>query len=481
VLDTWFSSWLWPLSTLGWPDSTPDFERHYPTSVLSTAKDIIFFWVARMNFAGLELVKQLPYKDVYIHPTVLDERGAVMSKSKGNGIDPLVVIEGATVEDLKGPIYEARPTGMEKLLARVEKSFPDGFEGVGADALRFTLIFSCSEGQEARLSLQKFNEIGRRFVTKLWNASRFVLLSLDKLPGPQEGETLDQPSEEDLWIDSRRSSTVSAVRDALDHYDFGPVGQSLYRFVWNDYCDWFLELSKGRIQGSDPTAARQAGRVLGRSLAEILRLLHPIVPFITEELWGMLLGAMDEKKLWVEDRPESELLIMEAFPKPDEKRDAKLEERFEAVQRLVTRVRNIRANARLTESVRLKVLVKPLEEGFARLLSATTPVLCRLANLESIDHVDDRPDGVVTSVDPAFELYVDLGQHVDLAAEVTRIDKEMASLNKKLERLSKKLQNSEFLTNAPEEVVKKERAKDRELNDMLDKLNDLRKEYAAGA
>ena len=481
VLDTWFSSWLWPLSTLGWPDSTPDFERHYPTSVLSTAKDIIFFWVARMNFAGLELVKQLPYKDVYIHPTVLDERGAVMSKSKGNGIDPLVVIEGATVEDLKGPIYEARPPEMEKLLSRVEKSFPDGFEGVGADALRFTLIFSCSEGQEARLSLQKFNEIGRRFVTKLWNASRFVLLSLDKLPDPKEGDTFAEPSEEDLWIDSRRSSTVSAVREALDTYDFGPVGQSAYRFVWNDYCDWFLELSKGRIQGSDPAAARQAGRTLGRTLAEILRLLHPTVPFITEELWSMLLAAMDAKKLWRDDRPKSELLIMEAFPKPDENRDADLEERFEAVQRLVTRVRHIRANARLTESARLKVLVKPLDEEFARLLSATTPVLCRLANLESIEHVDERPEGMVTSVDPSFELYVDLGQHVDLAAEVTRIDKEMAAINKKLERLSKKLQNTEFLKNAPEEVVKKERAKDRELNDMLDKLHALRKEYAAGS
>jgi valyl-tRNA synthetase len=248
--------------------------------------------------------------------------------------------------------------------------------------------------------------------------------------------------------------------------------------VCNDYCDWFLELSKGRLQGSDPTAARQAGRVLGRTLAEILRLLHPIVPFITEELWGLLLAAMDDKKLWMDDRPESELLILEAFPKPDDKRDAELEERFEAVQRLVTRVRNIRANARLTESVRLKVLVKPLDEEFAQSLKATAPVLCRLANLESIDHVDERPEGVVTSVDPSFELYVDLGQHVDLAAEVTRIDKEMASINKKLERLSKKLQNTEFLANAPKEVVQKERSKDRELNDMLDKLNSLRKEYA---
>jgi valyl-tRNA synthetase len=482
VLDTWFSSWLWPLSTLGWPDSTPDFERYYPTSVLSTAKDIIFFWVARMNFAGLELVNQLPYHNVYIHPTVLDERGAVMSKSKGNGIDPLAVIEGATKEELHAPILEARPTGMEKLIARVEKTFPDGFEGVGADALRFTLVYSCSEGQEARLSLQRFNEIGRRFITKLWNASRFVLMTLDKAPDSETAGPVSEtaPAEEDLWIASRRASTVNEVRRALDDYDFGPVGQTLYRFVWNDYCDWFLELSKGRLQGEDPVAARQAAHVLGRTLADIFRLLHPIVPFITEELWGKLLAAMDEKKLWGVDRPSSDLLILEPFPKADESPDPALEERFESLQLLVNRVRSIRANVRLTESVRLKVLLKPLDDAFQRLVAATSRVVCRLANLEAIELVTERPQGVVTSVDPAFELYIDLGRHVDLKAEVARIDKEMAALNKKLERASKKLVSKEFLANAPAEVVEKERAKDRELRDLLKKLEALRKDYASG-
>jgi valyl-tRNA synthetase len=483
VLDTWFSSWLWPLSTLGWPDSTPDFKRYYPTSVLSTAKDIIFFWVARMNFAGLELAKKLPYHHVYIHPTVLDERGAVMSKSKGNGIDPLAVIDGATKEELCGPILEARPTGMDKLIARVEKSFPKGFEGVGADALRFTLVFSCSEGQEARLSLQKFNEIGRRFITKLWNASRFVLMTLEKVPGADKkgAETEATPAKEDLWIASRRASTVNEVREALDDYDFGPVGQTLYRFVWNDYCDWFLELSKGRLQGEDPAAARQAAHVLGRTLADILRLLHPIVPFITEELWGKLLAAMDEKGLWRGQRPSSDLLILEPFPKENRSADAALEERFASLQRLVNRVRNIRANAHLTESVRLKVMLKPLDSEFHNLVEATSAVVCRLANLEAVELVGERPEGVVTSVDPSFELYVDLGRHVDLKAEVFRIDKEMAAINRKLERSSKKLINSEFLNNAPPEVVKREKSKDRELRDMLEKLDGLRKEYASGA
>src|SRR3990172_2049065 len=167
VLDTWFSSWLWPMSTLGWPEETPDFKRYFPTSVLATAKDIIFFWVARMNFASLEMRGQLPYRDVYINPTVLDDRGATISKVKGNGIDPLAVIHGATREELTKPILEARPENMKELLQRVERNFPEGFEGVGADALRFTLIYTCSEGQEVRLSLHRFHEIGRRFVTKL--------------------------------------------------------------------------------------------------------------------------------------------------------------------------------------------------------------------------------------------------------------------------------------------------------------------------
>jgi len=368
---------------------------------------------------------------------------------------------------------------MEKLLARVDKAFPKGFEGVGADALRFTLVYSCSEGQEARLSLQKFNEIGRRFVTKLWNASRFVLLALDKLPdGPAAS---GEPAEEDLWIDSRRASTVRAVREALDGYDFGPVGQGLYRFVWNDYCDWFLELAKGRLQSDDAAAARQAGRVLGRILADILRLLHPVVPFITEELWGRLLAAMDEKGLWQGDRPSSDLLILERYPRAEEGgADRALEDRFESLQRLVNRVRNIRANARLTESVRLRVLVKPLDEGFRQSLEATSAVLCRLAHLETIELVGERPEGMVTGVDPSFELFVDLGRHVDLNAEISRLDKEMAALRKKLDRVSRKLSNSEFVNNAPVEVVGKERAKNQELKGMLDKLEALRGEYASG-
>ena len=477
VLDTWFSSWLWPMSTLGWPEATADFARYFPTAVLSTAKDIIFFWVARMNFAGLELAGKLPYRHVNIHPTVLDDQGAVMSKSKGNGIDPLAVIEGATSQDLKTPIFEARPPNIDKLVARVEKNYPNGFEGVGADALRYTFIYSCSDGQETRLSLEKFNEQGRRFVTKLWNASRFVLMSLDSVPA-SAGEALTaEPTEEDQWIFSRRASTVRAVRDALDNFEFGSLGQQLYRFVWNDYCDWFLELSKGRLQGEDPAAARRAAHVLGQTLADILRLLHPITPFITEELWSKLLPAMDEKELWLGDRPASELLIQEPFPKGGAAPEPDLEGRFETLQRLVTRVRNVRANARLGDGVRLAIQVKPLNEDFRRIVEATSEAVKRLANLESIELVEERRPGAVTNVDPAFEMYVDLGKHVDATKEVARIDKEMVTVQKKLDQVSRKLENPKFLAGAPANVVEGEKAKAQELKEMLVKLEKLRDEY----
>jgi valyl-tRNA synthetase len=476
VLDTWFSSWLWPMTTLGWPDETEDFKRYFPTSVLSTSKDIIFFWVARMNFSALEMTGKLPYQDVYIHPTVLDDRGAVMSKSKGNGIDPLVVIDGATTEDLKGPVREARPQNMNEILARIDKNFPDGFEAVGADALRFTLVHSCSEGQEMKLALQRFNEIGRRFITKLWNASRYVLLSLDAAPGPEAGEA--EPTVEDDWIASRTASTVREVREALEGFDFAPVGHALYRFIWNDYCDWYLELTKARMNGNDGAAARRAAHELGITLAQILRMLHPVCPFITEELWGKLLEAMDGKDLWLDARPKSDLLILESAPKGKREPDRALESTFESLQRLVSHIRTARSSARIADNVRLNAVAKPIDGELGALLTQTAPVLSRLANLDSLEIGDEKPEGAVAVVDPAFELYIDLGRHVDIHAELKRIDKESAELEKRLAQVTKKLGNPKFLTGARPEVVDAQKAKDQELRDMLAKLAALKKDIA---
>ena len=473
VLDTWFSSWLWPMTTLGWPDETEEFKRYFPTSVLSTSKDIIFFWVARMNFAALEMTGKLPYRDVYIHPTVLDDNGAVMSKSKGNGIDPLTVIDGATQEELKIPALEARPPNLKELIAQIEKRFPKGFEAVGADALRFTLVYSCSDGQEMKLSLDRFNEIGRRFVTKLWNASRFVLISIDGAPGPELGHT--EASVEDLWFASRSASTVREVRAALEGFDFAPMGQALYSFVWNDYCDWYLELTKARMLGNNPKAARRAAHELGKHLAEILRLLHPVTPFITEELWAKLLKAMDEKQLWLGSRPLSELLILEPAPKGEREPDHRLETDFASLQRLVGRVRTARSNARLSDSLRLSISIKPLSDGLRELLSSTTSVVKKLANLAELNLVGERPDGTAAFLDPSFELYINLGKHVDMKDERKRIEKEILSAKKKLEQVTKKLDNPKFIAGAKPDVVKSQRTKGVELMDMLTSLEELKR------
>lgn len=489
VLDTWFSSWLWPMSTLGWPDETPDLRRYFPTSVLSTDKGILFFWVARMNFAGIEMTGRLPYRDVYIHPTVLDERGAVMSKSKGNGVDPLAVIDGATLTELKRPVEEARPTNMKELLRRVERNFPDGFEGVGADALRFTLVRLCSEGQEMRLSLSKFHEIGRRFLTKLWNASRFALIALDEI---EDEGPVGEPQAEDRWIVSRANACASEVRTALDSFDFAVVGSVLYRFVWNDFCDWYVELAKVRLR-SGPEAARRTAATLGSVLSDTLHLLHPVTPFVTEHLFARLRLAMDRKNLWDGERPEADLLARSPFPDARGRRDRKLEERFAALQRLVSGIRKLRADAGLPPDLQLRVSVaeSPRLAGFGALLAECREPVASLARLSSVSVVppggapsppDLEPDaaGRVSIVDPAFEVQTALGEAVDLGALRHRVDKQLGRLGKERESTRKRLSNPGFLAGADPAVVDQARGRLASLDDQTERLRELAGQLGGG-
>lgn len=482
VLDTWFSSWLWPMSTLGWPDETPDLARYFPTSVLSTDKGILFFWVARMNFAGIEMTGRLPYRDVYIHPTVLDERGAVMSKSKGNGVDPLAVIDGATLAELKRPVEEARPTNMKELLRRVERNFPDGFEGVGADALRFTLVRLCSEGQEMRLSLSKFHEIGRRFLTKLWNASRFALISLDEI---EDEGPMGEPQAEDRWILSRANACANEVRRALDSFDFAAVGAVLYRFVWNDFCDWYVELAKVRLRAG-PEAARRTAATLGSVLSDTLHLLHPVTPFVTEHLFARLRLAMDRKDLWNGERLEADLLARSPFPEAMGRRDRNLEERFEALQRLVSGIRKLRADAGLPPDLRLRVSVEesPSLPGFGALLADCREPVASLARLTSVSVVSPAGDpspprlepgavGRVSIVDPAFEAQTALGEAVDLEALRRRVDRQLGRLGKERESTRKRLSNPGFLAGADSAVIDQARGRLASLDDQTERLQEL--------
>ena len=484
VLDTWFSSWLWPMSTLGWPDETPDFARYFPTSVLSTDKGILFFWVARMNFAGIEMTGKLPYRDVYIHPTVLDERGAVMSKSKGNGVDPLAVIDGATLEELKRPVEEARPTNMKELLRRIERGFPDGFEGVGADALRFTLVRLCSEGQEMRLSLSKFHELGRRFLTKLWNASRFALLAIEEVA---DGGPMGEPRAEDRWIVSRASACAAEVRSALDSFDFAAVGSVLYRFVWNDFCDWYVELAKIRLR-ADSETARRAAATLGGVLSDTLHLLHPVTPFVTEHLFSHLRPAMDRKNLWSGRRPDADLLARSGFPAGDGSRDRTLEDRFDALRRLVTGVRKLRADAGLPPDLKLAVSMRESRgsSGLGALLAECRGPVCSLARLSSISVVSPGEAwpaagvdsagaraGRVSIVDTAFEARTDLGDAVDFEAVLLRVEKQLHQLTRERQGTRKRLSNPGFLGGADPAVVERTRERLASLTDQTERLTEL--------
>lgn len=462
VLDTWFSSWLWPMSTLGWPEETPDLARYYPTSVLSTDKGILFFWVARMNFAGLEMTGRLPYRDVYIHPTVLDERGAVMSKSKGNGVDPLAVISGASLDELKRPVEEARPSNAAELLRRIERAFPSGFEGVGADALRFTLVRLCSEGQEMRLSLAKFHEIGRRFLTKFWNASRFVFLSISSVDA--DGE-IAGPSPEDRWIRSRAASCTRDVRSALDGFDFAGVGSVLYRFVRNDFCDWYVELAKARMR-TGPAAARRTAATLGSVLNRVLHLLHPVAPFVTEMLYPRLRAAMDARTLWEEDRPGAEVLARSRFPAADAMSEPELEDRFAALRRLVTAVRKLRADAGLPPDRKLPVEVRESPElpGFAALVEGCRAPVAALGRFSRLGTLAEAPAeeasaGAIRIVDPGFVAWTRLGEAADLSAVRKRVGAQRRRIAKQAAACRRRLADHRFVERADPAVVAAQRTR----------------------
>ncbi|MGF1510577.1 MAG: valine--tRNA ligase [Myxococcota bacterium] len=488
VLDTWFSSWLWPFSTLGWPDNTPDLSRYYPTSVLSTAKDIIFFWVARMNFAGLQFNHALPYRDVYLHSTIADERGVTMSKSKGNGIDPLTLIEGASLEALKRPVMEARPSNTKEIINRLEKNFPNGFEAVGADAMRWTLIYSITEGENVKLALQRFLE-GRSFVTKLWNgagriitaleAERDVATSRSPSSNAANGALPGALTDEDHWILARIDSVTTEVRTGLEEFDFARVAQALYHLVWDDYCSWALELSKTRLQSSDASIRLGVLRAMGSGLADILRLLHPIIPFVTEELWSRLRPAMDALDLWLDRRPESELLVRDLFPEPRNPPQPDLERRFAILQRFVGQIRQLRASYRIKDSERIIVQTRALDPDTQPMLDRCAPAVSFLARLESVEFVDARSPGMAAIYDPAFEVYLDLGRYVDLSEEVGRLEKEIAKATKELESTRIRLSNRNFVDKAPPEKVEAARAHLQALETKAAKLTETRDELAS--
>ncbi len=410
VLDTWFSSALWPFSTLGWPDETKELKRFYPTSALVTGFDIIFFWVARMMMMGLHFMKEIPFKDVYIHRLVRDEKGAKMSKSKGNVVDPLGIIDD-----------------------------------YGADALRFTLARGAALGHDIRLAPQTV-EINRNFATKLWNAARFV-----EFNGAGRVAGFDPKSAKEVlnrWIAHETAKATREVTEAIEQYKFNEAADAAYRFVWNVYCDWYVELSKPLLTGPDGAAKDETRAMAAWALDEILKLLHPFMPFITEELW----------RVTAETGPKRDgLLVLASWPKHDGLDDAKAEAEIGWLIDLVTAIRSVRAEMNITAAIPL-VLVAASAESRAR-AERWSEFVKRLARVADISFAETPPQGSVQLLVRGEVTALPLKGVIDLDAERARLNKEMQKAESDIARVDQKLSNPKFVANAGEEVVEGEREK----------------------
>ena len=420
VLDTWFSSALWPFSTLGWPEKTDDLAYFYPTSTLVTGYDIIFFWVARMIFSGLEHMGQKPFSDVLIHGLVRDAQGRKMSKSLGNGVDPLEIIK----------LY-------------------------GADALRFTLITGNSPGNDTRFSADKV-EAARNFANKIWNASRFVLMNLEventALP------PLSQLEPEDKWILSKMNRLVEEVTENLESYDLGVALSKLYDFFWDSFCDWYIELCKARLFAEDDNrqAKLTAQSVLAHVLFVALRLLHPFMPFITEELY---LSLPHEKTS----------IMFESWPKPDDAlRFSADEADMEKIMGAINAIRARRSEMNVPPSRRAALFIETKEHD---LFAAGIPFFQRLAGISEVSF-EQPPADVVTIVTDGARLFIPLGDLVDFGAELARLQNEKKKLHKEIERAGSKLNNPGFLAKAPAEVVEEEKTKLGKFTAMLEKVDE---------
>lgn len=420
VLDTWFSSALWPFSTMGWPDKTPELDYWYPTSVMVTGYDIIFFWVARMIFSGMEQMKKEPFHTVFIHGLVRDSQGRKMSKSLGNGIDPLEMAEK-----------------------------------YGADALRFNLITGNSPGNDMRFYVEKC-EAMRNFCNKIWNASRFVMMNLtvedNHLP-----ETLET---EDKWILSKLNRVVKEVCDNMDSFELGVAAGKIYDFIWDDYCDWYIELTKPRLNGDDEAAKESAQRVLLYVLVEILKLLHPFMPFITEEIWQAL-------------PHEGDALMMQSYPEYSEKLNFPEDEaNFGMVMDAIKAVRARRSEMNVPPSRKSHLIIVTDK---AKAFTDGEKFICKLAYASGVEvraELPESTDGMVSVITDNARMFMPMAELVDLEKERARMEKELANAKKQLDGQNAKLANENFVSRAPEKVVNAEREKKAKLEALIENLEE---------
>jgi valyl-tRNA synthetase len=461
VLDTWFSSALWPFSTLGWPEHPPELDRFYPTSVLVTGFDIIFFWVARMLMLGLKFMDQVPFHAVYLHGLILDAEGQKMSKSKGNVIDPLDIIDGIGLDALvakrtSGLMQPHLAAGIEKA---TRKQYPQGIAAYGTDALRFTFASLATQSRELRFDLGRVAGY-RNFCNKLWNAARFVMLALEQAPAaaaapapPASGGTaLNDVA--DRWIRSRLGDTISAVDRAFDEYRFDFAASALYEFTWYEYCDWYLEIVKPVLQqASDPAAQQAARRTLLEVLEALLRALHPLMPFITEDIWLRVapLAGVGGPSIMLAPWPPAE-----QFP-----RDVAAEAELRWVMQVVLGIRQIRGEMDISPARRLPLLLQHASANDLQLTQRHHALLTRLAGLESL-----RPLSPGEAAPPAaaalvgeLSLLVPMAGLIEPASELQRLGKRLQKIEQELSRSRGKLAIDSFVNSAPVDVVEQERTR----------------------
>ncbi|MBO1922930.1 valine--tRNA ligase [Thiomicrorhabdus sp. 6S3-12] len=470
VLDTWFSSALWTFSTLGWPEKTPELETFHPTSVLVTGFDIIFFWVARMIMMGLKFTGQVPFKQVYVHGLVRDGEGQKMSKSKGNVLDPIDLIDGIDLESLVGKRTYGmmQPEKAAKIEKATRRQFPDGIEPYGTDAIRFTFASLASTGRDIRFDLQRA-EGYRNFCNKLWNATRYVLMNTE---GFDTGVDESQPCElslADRWITSRLQQVEAEVQKHFDSYRFDLAANALYEFTWNEYCDWYLELAKPILnKDSSNEAKRGTRKTLVRVLEALLRLMHPVMPFITEEAWQAVAPLAGK---------DGNTIMTQPYPQADENKiDAGAMAELEWVKQFIVGVRKIRSEMDIAPSKPLPVLLAGLNAQDQSWLNNNQLFLQTLAKLENITVLDNEAEAPESAVALVGEMKVliPMAGLIDKDAELARLDKEIKKLQGEIKRLSGKLNNESFVAKAPEAVVAKEREK---LADSETALTNLEGQY----
>ena len=471
VLDTWFSSALWPFATMGWPEETPDLETFVPSSVLVTGFDIIFFWVARMIMMTKKFTGKIPFKDIYITGLIRDENGDKMSKSKGNVLDPIDLIDGIDIEALvtKRTAGMMQPQLAEKIAKRTRKQFPDGIQAYGTDALRFTFAAMASTSRDINFDMARV-EGYRNFCNKIWNASRFVLMNTEEHDTGRDGGEMVL-SMADRWIWAKFQQTLVEFEKALEDYRFDIAAQTVYEFTWNQFCDWYLELTKPVLNNDASTEAEKRGtrHTLINVLESLLRLLHPLMPFITDTIWQRVVPL---SALKVE---EGASIMVQAFPEVDAaKQDDKVLADIEWVKKFIVGIRNIRGEMDISPNKPLNALLKNVSDEDARRLDAAKAFLDKLSKLETVTILKDGEEAPAsaTALVGEMEILIPMAGLIDKDAELARITKAMEKIEKDVSRTRGKLGNEKFVSNAPEAVIEKERAKLEEGEKALAKLKE---------